>query len=427
MPPRIRERNTMHDLVVVGAGAAGLGAARTAIDLGLQTVVVEAAHRIGGRAYSEEIKPGVPFDLGCHWLHSGSLNPFAAVADRLGVSYVPRSQWNPRLRVEGGWANDHEREGFFRYWDQMDARIETFDGAKEDTSVAELIDRDSPWSEFYDYWTSLMTSSDSDLVSVADMAAYRDTHENWPVTDGYGNLVARFGTDIPVELNSAVEKIERTRAAVKVHTARGIVESKIALVTVSNGVLASEHIRFDPPLPDWKREAISGVRLGNHNRIAVALDGDPLGDEAPVNIIDMGDEVPMLLHVKPYGHPYIVGATGGRFADWLERAGVEASVDHLVSRLKRIFGSSIENAVGRHIVTAWGGDPWTMGAYSACLPGQAHQRDALAAPIDGQLWFAGEATSPDFFSTCHGAYLSGIKAAHDVASALGSGAKRTAP
>jgi len=135
----------------------------------------------------------------------------------------------------------------------------------------------------------------------------------------------------------------------------------------------------------------------------------------------------MLLHVKPYGHPYIVGGTGGRFADWLERAGVEASVDHLVSRLKRIFGNRIENALGRHIVTAWGSDPWTMGAYSACLPGQAHQRETLAAPIDNQLWFAGEATSQEFFSTCHGAYLTGIQAAHDVAEELSSGGRRPAP
>lgn len=405
----------MRDVVVIGAGAAGLGAARTAISLGLDMTLVEASHRIGGRAYSEEIKPGVPFDLGCHWLHSGSLNPFTRVADRLGVRYVSQSRWKPGLRIQGRWASDEERGDFFQYWEEMDNRIERFDDAAGDVSVAELIDRGSPWAAFHDYWTSLMTSSDSDLVSAMDMAAYRDTHENWPVTDGYGNLVARFGADIPVALNSAVEKIERTREGVKVHTVHGVLESRTVVLTVSTGILASNHIRFDPPLPDWKREAIAGVPLGTYNHIAVALDSDPLGDEVPVTIIDMDDEVPMLLRVKPYGHPYIVGVTGGRFADWLERAGVRAAVDHLVARLGRLFGSRIESAIGRHIVTAWGGDPWTLGAYSACLPGQAHQREALAAPVDDRLWFAGEATSREFFSTCHGAYLTGIETVRRIA------------
>ncbi|MGA8261221.1 MAG: FAD-dependent oxidoreductase [Arenicellales bacterium] len=306
----------------------------------------------------------------------------------------------------------------FDYWQRMDSRIENRRGDTEDSSVADIVDRDSRWTPFYDYWTSLMTSSDSDLVSAVDMAAYRDTHENWPVTGGYGNLVARFGADIPVALNSAVERIQQTRSGVRVHTVRGTAESRTVLLTVSSGVLASDHIRFEPALPDWKREAVAAVRSGNHNRIAIALDDDPFGDDAPVNIIDMDDETPMLMRVKPYGHPYVVGGTGGRFADWLERAGVEASVDHPVARLKRIFGGGIEMAIGRRLVTAWGGDPWTLGAYSSCLPGQAHQREILAAPVDDRLWFAGEATSPEFFSTCHGAYLTGIHAVRDIAGRL---------
>lgn len=405
----------MYDLAIVGAGAAGLGAARTALDRGLDVLLVEASHRIGGRAYSEEIFPGVPFDLGCHWLHSASINPFVPIADRIGARYELNIGWQPHVRVSGGWATDVECAEFFNYWERCDQAVKTSSNQGKDVAVADVVDRSSRWTPFYDYWISLMTSSDSDLVSVVDLATYNDTGENWPVVDGYGNLVSRFGADIPVSLNTCVERIEYSRSGMRLRTTRGEVEAQKVLVTVSNGMLASGRIQFDPPLPDWKRDAIAAIPLGNHNRIALTFEGDPFGEDSPTSILDLDDEVPMLLHIKPYGHNYVVGVTGGRFADWLERAGESASVDHLAERLRRVFGSHVVKAMRGHIVTAWGGDPWTLGAYSTCLPGQAHQRAALAAPLDHRLWFAGEATSSEFFSTCHGAYLSGLDSANAIA------------
>ncbi len=114
----------------------------------------------------------------------------------------------------------------------------------------------------------------------------------------------------------------------------------------------------------------------------------------------------------------MVGLTGGRFADWLERAGVEASADLAKENLKRAFGADIVKHVVGHNVTAWRGDPWVRGAYSAALPGQAHQRARLAEPLDERLYFAGEAASTDFFSTTHGAHLTGIRAARAAARSL---------
>jgi monoamine oxidase len=405
----------MYDLVIVGAGAAGLGAARAALDHGLDVLLVEASHRIGGRAYSEQILPGIPFDLGCHWLHSASINPFVEIADRLGVRYESNNRWEPRVRVAGGWATDDESVDFQRYWQDCEKSIEECKSKGRDVSVAEAVERSSRWAPFHDYWTSLMTSSDSDLVSVVDLATYNDTGENWPVTDGYGTLVSRFGADIPVSLNTCVERIDYSGPVMRLHTPRGVIETRKVLVTVSNGILSSGRILFDPPLPDWKLDAIAAIPLGNHNRIALAFDGDPFGADAPTSIIDLDDETPMLLHIKPYGQNYAVGVTGGRFANWLERAGERASIDHLLERLGRIFGGDVVKMMCGHIVTAWGSDPWTLGAYSTCLPGQAHQRAALAAPIENRLWFAGEATSLEFFSTCHGAYMSGVDSANAIA------------
>lgn len=408
----------MHDLVIVGAGAAGLAAARTAIDRGLDVRVLEASHRIGGRAYSEEIAPGVAFDLGCHWLHSASINPFVGIAERLGVEFRRGMGWTPRVHLGSRWATEAEYADFFAYWDACNQSVDACHAARHDGAVAEVIERDSPWTPWFDYWTSLMTSSDSDRVSAADMASYRDTGENWPVVGGYGNLVRRYGDGLPVTLNAAVERVRLTPSGARIDSAAGTVDARTVLVTVSTGILASGRIAFDPPLPADKQEAISAVPLGNHNRIAVALDGDPLGVEPSTSVIDLDGDVPMLLHLRPYDQDYVVGVTGGRFADWLERAGTDAATEHLMDRLVRLFGAGVRQAARGRIVTAWGSDPWTLGAYSTCLPGQAHQRAVLARAVDERLYFAGEATSPDAFATCHGAYQTGVDTATAIADAL---------
>ncbi len=406
----------MDDLVIVGAGAAGLGAASSAASLGLATTLVEASHRIGGRAYSEDIAPGIAFDLGCHWLHSASLNPFVADADALGLRYVAGPRFTPRLFADGAFASAAEHEDFHRYWQACESLLEA-DGVA-DIAVAEAIDRDSRWTPWYDYWTALMTSVDADRVSALDLSRYHDTGENWPVVDGYGELVRRRFAHLPVTLNCAVRRIERRRDGMRVHTVRGVLEARAVLVTVSTGVLAAGAIEFHPGLPPALCEAIAAVPVGNHNRIALRFRENPFGTDAPAHVIDLDGDVPMLIDIRPDGHDYAVGVTAGRYASWLERQGTEAAVEHLLERLSRLFGSAVERQLAGRIVTAWGSDPWTLGAYSACLPGQAHQRAVLAEPVDGRLWFAGEATSLHHFATCHGACQAGIDAVHRIAEVL---------
>jgi monoamine oxidase len=230
--------------------------------------------------------------------------------------------------------------------------------------------------------------------------------------------VAEWAAGVQVSLNAAVQRVRWGKAGVEVETAKGTVKGRRLLVTASTNVLASGRIAFDPPLPDWKRVAIEALPLGIHNRIGIMLNRDPFGPDARPNatILLEGDEVPMSVLLRPFGFDYVVGVTGGRFGAWLERAGQAASVDYLTERLVGVFGSGIRSALSaRTIVTAWEGDPWTLGSYSAATPGNGHQRKELARPVDDILYFAGEATSPDFFATCHGAYLSGIAAIEDIA------------
>ncbi len=399
------------DVAIVGAGAAGLAAARELSNRGTSFVLLEASHRIGGRGYTEEILPGQPFDLGCHWMHSASLNPFVKIADEFGFTYT-KGSYPKGGHWDGSWISEDDISEIDTYFEQQFNSMAKIIASGKDCSVFEASDREHKWTSLFDYIASLNSSSDVDQVSIADVLAYNDTDENWPVKQGFGELICRYGADIPVSLNSAVKSIDWSGKGVKLETAKCTIHAKHALITVSTGILAANDIRFTPELPPWKQEAISALSLGNHNRICLAFSEDAFGSDASEGFTTNAiDGEPMSFQIKPFGLNQVEAVTGGRFADWLERAGQQASIDYVEKKLQAVFGSDITKRVVARIVTAWRGDPWVKGAYSSAQPGKAHQRKELAKSIDDKLFFAGEATSSDAYATAHGAYLSGISAA----------------
>lgn len=415
------EAGTIHDVANIGAGSAGIAAAKAARALGLDFVVLEASHRIGGRGYTEELAPGVAFDLGCHWMHTASRNPYVAIADRFGFTYrkgtFPRGLW-----IDGDWAGDADLASYGAFWERNHAAVLAAASAGSGISIAEATERESRWTPLLDYWASVANAADSDRVSVEDTFNYHDTDENWPIKEGFGALIARFGADVPVTLNCAVTRIAWGGRRIELHTATGAVRARRALVTVSTGVLGAGDIRFDPVLPDWKLAAIAGLPLGTHNRIGLMFDRDVFGPDCPEGAaILLPGEEPIGFSFRPFSQNMVVALTGGRHAVWLERAGAAAAVDFAKEKLAKVFGSGIMTHVTRHIVTAWAGDPWTRGSYSAALPGQGRQRAELARPIDDRLFFAGEATSTDSHATAHGAYISAVEAIRQVAGSLGRG------
>ncbi|WP_395016271.1 flavin monoamine oxidase family protein [Dongia sp.] len=405
------------DVVIVGAGAAGLAAAKAAQGRGLTFHLIEAAHRIGGRAYTEEMAPGMPMDLGCHWMHSASLNPFPAIADRLGFHYRRDGAWRMNGFMGARRLTEAEHAEVHRGMAGNYAAIAKAAARGEDVAVSEVMDLDHPWVALHAYWFSLGTSHDPDEISTIDVDAYNDTDENWPVREGYGALVAGWGADVPVTLNAAATRIRWGSGGVVVETVKGNIAGRRLLLTVSTNLLASGRIAFDPPLPDWKLAAAGALPLGVHNRIGILLKRNPFGPEAPTSATLMLDgEMPIATQLRPFGYDYVVGVTGGRHGAWLERAGAAASVDYLTERLVGAFGSDIRAALStRSIVTAWAGDPWTLGSYSSASPGASDQRAVLARPIDDILFFAGEACSVEFAGTAHGAYLTAVAAVEGMA------------
>ena len=299
------------DVAIVGAGAAGLGAAMMLAKLGVDHMLVEASHRIGGRAYTEEVAPGEPFDLGCHWMHSASLNSMVAVADRLGFGYT-KTGIDRDIHRDGAWASEAELVDCDAFFTRNYAAIHAAGKAGEDVSIADVTERESIWTPIFDHVSSLNNSVDVDQASVLDDVNYNDTEENWPLREGYGAMIARFGSGVPVALNAAVGRIDWSGKRIRLATAKGDISAAKVIIAVSTGILGGGDMRFAPALPDWKETAIGALPLGNHNRICLVFDGNPFGDDHPpgVTIGDATSE-PMHLRLRPFGYDYAVGVAGG--------------------------------------------------------------------------------------------------------------------
>src|SRR3954471_20042583 len=173
------------DLVIVGAGAAGLAGAKGAQAPGFSFHLLEASHRIGGRAYTEELAPGIPMDLGCHWMHSASLNPFVAIADDFGFHYRRDGAWRMNAFAESHWLTKAEHAEVHALMEANFGAVAAAVQRGEDIAVADVSDLESRWAPLHAYWFTLGTSRDIDQVSTFDTAAYRDTEENWPLREGF--------------------------------------------------------------------------------------------------------------------------------------------------------------------------------------------------------------------------------------------------
>jgi monoamine oxidase len=407
------------DLVIVGAGAAGLAAARTAQEMGLDFLVFEAMDRIGGRAHTDHETFGLPWDRGCHWLHSASINPMRELADRYGFRY--RDSRSPlRLRLGERWASEEEQRTRDERFEEFYDAVKAAGAAGYDVPIASVVDSVDPAYPLFQTVIHAEWGVSPDEASTLDAFCYRDTDENWPLKDGYGALVARHAEGIPVELSTPVWRIDWSGPRVKVTTPDGTVEAGAVVVTVSTNVLTAELIGFEPALPDWKLESAAAVPLGRANKVAIGIEGRRLGVEDHTTIVAPVDGRGLMnFQLRPFGCDMANGYLAGPLCRELEEAGEAELLATSLDALAGALGSSVTKHVTVAACSRWGAEPFILGAYAAAKPGQAHRRADLGKPLDDRVFFAGEATSPEFFSTCHGAHLTGIEAVKSAAVALG--------
>ncbi len=400
------------DIAIIGAGAAGLGAAHGLQHSGLSTIVLEARDRVGGRAHTILAAPGITFDAGCGWLHSADKNSFVEIAKRLNFEIdKTRPPWREQSFDTGFPLS--ERQDFIAALDAFYDRAEEAAEHGGDDTASHYLEPGNRWNPMIHAISTFVNGCELDQVSIQDMDAYEDTEINWRVRRGYGALMTAYGAPFPIALNTEVTLIDHSGTRVRIETSRGTLTAGKVIVTVPTNLIADEAIRFHPALPA-KVDAARGLPLGVDDKVMLALeDAEALPKDGNLRGATMRTAMGSF-HLRPFGQPCIEGFFGGTFARELEDLGEGAFAAESIDQIVALLGSDFRRKLKPLAETRWAHDRFARGAYSHALPGHAGDRAVLAAPVDGRLFFAGEATSPNFFSTAHGARDSGERAAGEV-------------
>ncbi len=405
------------DIVVVGAGAAGLAAAQLLGASGLSHLVLEARDRPGGRAWTVRLANGETADLGCGWLHSAETNPLAGVAERQGLTLDKSPAPWGRSSAQVG-PNRAQAGAFIAALGRFRERVESRPADAADVACSALLEPGEPLNPLIDAVSTYYSGAELEKVSAADLQAYEDSGVNWRVREGLGAVVAGLAKGAPVRYSCPVRVLDRRGTRLCIETDLGTLSARAAIVTLPSNVIAASPDLFRPALPG-KSEAASRLPLGLANKLYMELlaPGDFPSDSRAFG--DMGRRATGGYQFRPLGRPLVEGYFGGDLAESLERDGLAGAFDFALGELVGLFGADFRRAVRPLAFHGWRSDPFAMGAYSYARPGGAGSRRTLAAAVDSRLFFAGEACSPDSYSTAHGAYLTGRAAAEAAMRALG--------
>lgn len=399
------------DVVIVGAGVAGLAAAKMLADEGVSYLLVEASSRIGGRAYTQSSSFGVPCEEGAHWLHNGESNPLVDYAEDVGVRvYESPDEWG---LFKGTWLEGDAEEEIWDEVERANAAIDRAGDANRDVAVGSLIPPSTgKLARFlvgpYEHAAGV------DALSSMDWYAQEEGTDMF-CDGGLGTLVARWGADIPVQFNTQVTAIDWSGAGVKVETSQGTISAKAVIVTVATDVLAKGGIRFTPALPNATAQAISDLPLASYNHIALQMDSRlfEMSNDAMVGYEGNGGTAGLLLNAGGAGLTYFDVA--GSFGASLTAQGKPAMVEFAREAIRDMLGGEGLASIRKAEAFPWEANPFVGGAYTAAKPGKARARSRLREAVGDRIFFAGEATSRVKPATIDGAIAEGERAAEEAA------------
>jgi monoamine oxidase len=401
------------DIVLIGAGAAGIGAARRLRELRQDFIHLEAKPTIGGRCVTDRATLGAPVDLGAHWLHSPLRNPMKDFADRYGIRYAKAALANG-MTQEGRFLTGAEEAACLAHVDTCFDRVTAAGQKGLDIAVADLLSdaADDPWHGAFLAELVAKQGVTADRCSTLDFTRYVWEGDDLPVTDGYGSILAAVAGDLDITCDTPVTRIDWSeRNGIRITTANGIIMAKRVILTVSTALLA-EGIDFHPALPSWKRDAIADLPMGSCNKVTLRFAASVFGDRAPSLLLPLRGRDSVEIVLREGGLNLATCLFNGPLAKALSIAGPEAMADYALERLVEIFGTDLRRTlIPAKVVADWDNDAFTRGCFSAARPGRADARFDLARPIDNRLYFAGEACALDYIGDVHGAWFSGIAAA----------------
>jgi monoamine oxidase len=407
------------DVIVIGAGAAGLAATRSLLAAGCRVALLEARDRIGGRAWTEPWH-GVAFDHGASFIHAEQTNPWTTIARRLRVA----TALDPRRRllfIGARQASEQELAAFMAARAQAQGQVAEAARAGRAVSIAEAVRGSGPWSAQAQValgpW---LLGVENEVADAADFAAGVSGRDRL-VGSGYGRLVAAYGRGVPVTLNAPVRRIDYRGPGVVVESAAGRLRGRLAIVTLPAGVLAAGRVGFEPALPQGKQRALEALPMGLLTKVALCFEGDPFGQGDTFYLHRRtANQRAALYMMRPCGQDLALAFVGGDLARELEHAGEAAAGEFALEPLLEIFGSGLRSRLCGVRQTRWGTDPFSLGSYAVARPGAAAMRAVLARPVADRLLFAGEACAGDgWAATVAGAHRSGRRAAREALALLG--------
>lgn len=409
------------DIVVIGAGAAGIAAARRIMAANRKVVAVEAASQIGGRCITDTTTFDTPFDRGARWMHNPETNPMIRLARGAGLDVV-QAPVGQKMRIGRRNARAGETEEFLAAVVRANRAIDEAGRGKLDIACATVLPKDlGDWAGATQFMLGAsFAGKDLKELSAIDKSRAQDRNAAIACRQGLGTLISKLGEQVPVALSTPASRIVWSNRDVSVETPSGKIAARAAIITVSTNVLTSGAIRFGPDLPKRALDAASKLSLGSYDHIVLQLPGNPLGLSRDDILIEQSNSVRTALMYANIGGSSLCSIdVGGSFGRDLSEQGEKAMAAFAKEWITKLFGSEAASAVQKTSATRWNASPYVMGAMSAASPGGQLSRKVLAEPI-GCMFLAGEATHETLWGTVDGAWESGERAADAALRKIGA-------
>jgi monoamine oxidase len=404
-------------VIIIGAGAAGIAAARHLKAAGLNPLILEARERIGGRAITAEFA-GMPVDLGAHWLHAAHANPLVTLARKEGLS-VTRAVYRFRALKDGKGLGFIAGYGLDNAWEKAEARIfeaaELAEGRGQDLSVAEAVGNVGPWTHASLFMhANYDCGMEAEQISTVDFAGVDDDRDML-VAGGLGAMIARLAAGIDIETGTEIIRIAQAAHGCTITARDGLIwQARQLILTVPLMVLAAGGIVFDP-VPESLLAAAATFRAAAYEHAVLRAASAPWSNRHNEIVFSMAGKEPGTDHAALFAHMEgadlhyldLVASEGHLVAAMPEAQ----RILHLREKIQRHFGA----APGVEIlhVTAWAADPFSRGAWAMASIGQSSARSVLRQQF-GPLTYAGEAASQEQWGTVGGAWLEGTRAAEQT-------------
>ncbi len=411
-------------VIIIGAGIAGLAAAKKLKEKGYGVIVLESQEKTGGRLRTDR-SLGVAFDEGASWIHGpGGGNPLTTIAQKAGANTFLTDDDNIAVYDINGtaYADNFLENSEKQFNSALDAVRNAGNQSQNFQSVFNSLyasqSNDRLWKYMLSAFLEFNTAGDISKLS----SKYFDDDEVFPgddliITNGYDKFTDYLGQGIDIRLNTRVSAINYASDKVQITANNQNLEADFVIVTVPLGVLKNNSIAFSPNLPSNKTQALERMQMGNVNKFLLVWN-NAFWDTNLQYIgytPDTKGKFNYFLNVKKFAPANaLMTFAFGDYADVTETMTDPQIINEIMSHLKNIYGNSIPNP-SNMLRTKWRQNINAFGAYSfAAVNTTSDDFDILAQSINNKVFFAGEHTSRDYRGTVHGAYLSGIREAEKI-------------